>query len=73
VTAPGQPGYTGQPGTGYGYYNYQHWWFARVMFATGGLCLVIAALTYAGTFHGPSWAWAFGGIAACAFAKAAVP
>jgi hypothetical protein len=74
VTAPGQPGYvapSGQPG--YGYYNYQHWWLARVMFAIGALCFLIAALTYSGTFHGPYWAWAFGGLAACAIAKAAVP
>ena len=66
--APGQPGYTGPYP-----YSYQHWWAARVMFVLGFLCFAIAALVAGGVFHGPDWAWGFGGFAAFLLGKAAVP
>jgi hypothetical protein len=66
VTAPGQPGYVA-PGP----YPYTYWMFARVLLVIGAICFAIAAMVAGGIFHGPMWAWGFGGFAAWTLAKAA--
>jgi hypothetical protein len=66
MSAPGQPGYQGQQG----YVARSPWFLSRFIMALGFLCFAIAALIAGGIFHGPEWAWGFGGFAAYLLALA---
>jgi hypothetical protein len=60
MAAPGQPGYQGQSG----YVARSPWFLSRFICGLGFVCFAIAALIAGGIFHGPEWAWGFGGFAA---------
>ena len=63
MAAPGQPGYAGYQGR-------SPWFVSRFILGLGFLCFAIAALIAGGIFHGPEWAWGFGGFAAYLLALA---
>jgi hypothetical protein len=64
MAAPGQPGYSGYPGTR------SPWFIFRFLCFLSFLCFAIAAFIAGGVIHGPEWAWGFGGFAAYALAWA---